>query len=65
MSRLEKKLAAALKPFTFIVSNKDGSPVHDPWTTSKTKVTEALICDSDVIAAREAMAEYNDMMTRD
>ena len=59
MSELEKKLVDALRPFTFLVFNKDGSPCSDPWTASKTKMTEALICDSDVMTAREVVAEFD------
>ena len=58
MSDMEKKLADALKPFTFRPSNPDGSPRHDQWTASGTRVTIAAVFDRDVMTARKAFDEY-------
>ena len=57
MTDMEKRLADALKPFTFRTTNLNGSPRHDPWTDSPSRVSNAAVCDCDVMAARKAYDE--------
>ena len=59
--RLNRKLAAALRPFTFRTKKMDGTLVPDPWTDDPTKMTQALICDNDVLSARSVLDEFEAM----
>lgn len=62
MTELEEKLASALKPFTFFPQNHfvaDQPSGPDKWSDGKDgEVSSALICDSDVQAARQAYRDY-------
>ena len=59
MTELEKILVGALRPFTFRLSKKDGLVRDDPWTDDPTKMTDAIICDIDVVRARKAVGVFD------